>query len=339
NTYSLFGRRWKGRVLPRIRVSFPVSDNQMLYFSYGHLVEWPNAYQVYSGLDLAHIDRSFLARVGNRTLDPESTVEYEVGLRNQFTANDVFTISAFNKDKFDYVVRRYIPEIDRTSFVNEDYARILGVEISYIKRIGKQFRGMLSGSYQVAKGKSNSAEESFVRFSEEQTTREKFLAWDRPFFFRVTANFIGTEERGLLGLEVLKNFNFYVSATFQSGKRYTPLLFTGIDQVKGRPSYREDLSEEYQRIGQNWFWVDLTLEKAFSVGPVQLSATLEVTNLFDIKNSTIINPLTGRAYELGDPTASRDPLNPHPRDVGIPPFDPARYLEQRHIMAGLSFNI
>lgn len=338
DTFSLFGRRWKGRLLPRIRVSFPVSDNQMLYFNYGHLVDWPNAHQVYTGLDIARLDRSFLARVGNPTLDPESTVEYEIGLRNQFTADDVLTVSAFNKDKFDYVVRRYIPEIDRTSFVNEDYARILGIEVSYIKRIGRHFRGMFSGSYQVAKGKSNSAEDSFVRFTEEQTTKENFLAWDRPWFVRFTTNFIGTEDRALFAIAPLKNINIYVSATYQSGKRYTPLIFTGINQVTGRPSYREDFSEEFQRIGKDWFWMDLTIEKWFAIGTFDLSLSLEITNLFDKKNSTIINPLTGEAYELGDPTPFRDPLSPHPLDRGIPPFDPARFLEQRHILAGISVN-
>ena len=34
---------------------------------------------------------------------------------------------------------------------------------------------------------------------------------------------------------------------------------------------------------------------------MKLSYFLEVTNLFNDKNSDIINPLTGKAYEMGDP--------------------------------------
>ncbi len=339
-TFSLFGNRWKGRFLPRVRVSFPVSDNQVLYFNYGHSVDWPNAYQVYSGLDISRPDRSPLSRVGNPALDPETTVEYEIGLRNQFTTDDVFTISAYSKDKYDYVVRRFLPELDKTTYVNEDYARINGLEVSYIKRIGKLFRSTISGSYQVAKGKSNSAEASFFRYTDEQTTKEKFLAWDRPFNFRVNANWLFDDpSEPMFDISWLNQLNIFFQWNFQSGKRYTPYLITGIDANTKRPVYREDLSNEYQSIGENWWWADMNIRKWFMIGGTKFTLFIEITNLFDNKNSTIINPLTGRAYELGDPTPFRDPTFPHPEDRGLPPFDPARYLEQRHITGGISVDL
>lgn len=336
-TYTLFNSRWKGRILPRIRVSFPVSDNQVLYFNYGHSVDWPNAYQVYSGLDISRPDRSPLSRVGNPALEPETTVEYEIGLRNQFTTDDVFTLSAYSKDKYDYVVRRFLPELDKTTYVNEDYARINGVELSYIKRMGKVFRGSVSGSYQVAKGKSNSAEASFFTFTEEQTTKEKFLAWDRPFQFRITTNVLFDDEHEPpFGISALNNVNIYFQWNFQSGKRYTPYEFVRIDQNTKRPIYREVLSKQYQLLGEDWWWGDLNLQRWFFIAKTKVTLFVEVTNIFNNKNSTIINPLTGKAYELGDPTPFRDPTFPHPEDRGLPPFDPARYLEHRHISAGLS---
>jgi outer membrane receptor protein involved in Fe transport len=338
-SFQLGDRYWKGRLLPRIRVSFPVSDNQVLYFNYGHSISWPNAYQVYSGLDLKRQDRSYLARVGNPALRPETTVEYEIGLRNQFSTNDVFTVSAFSKDKFDYVVRRYLAEIDKTTYVNEDYARINGIEVSYIKRIGKWFVGSAGGSYQVAKGKSNSAEASFFRYSDEETTKEKFLAWDRPVQIKLSGNFVIDDDRGLFDISVLNQMRLYLQWNFQSGKRYTPYDSIGIDNTTGRVTYREDLSQEYQLIGESWNWLDLTFQKWFTIGPTRFTLFLEVTNILNAKNSTIINPLTGRAYELGDPTAFRDPTDPHPTDRGIPPFDPARYLQQRHFVAGISISL
>jgi len=338
-SYRLGNRYWKGRLLPRIRVSFPVSDNQVLYFNYGHSISWPNAYQVYSGLDLKRQDRSYLSRVGNPALRPETTVEYEIGLRNQFSTNDVFTLSAFSRDKFDYVVRRYLAEIDKSTYVNEDYARINGIEVSYIKRIGRWFTGSAGGSYQVAKGKSNSAEASFYRYSDEETTKEKFLAWDRPYQLKFSGNFVIDDGEGLFGIEVLDQMRLYMQWNFQSGKRYTPYDSVGIDNTTNRVAYREDLSQEYQLIGESWNWLDLTFQKWFTIGPTRLTLFLEVTNLLNAKNSTIINPLTGRAYELGDPTPFRDPTDPHPTDRGIPPFDPARYLEQRHIVAGVSITL
>ena len=144
------------------------------------------------------------------------------------TGGDVFTVSAFSKDKFDYVVRRYLAEIDKTTYVNEDYARINGIEVSYIKRIGRWFTGSAGGSYQVAKGKSNSAEASFFRYSDEETTKEKYLAWDRPIQLKFAGNFAVDDDQGLFGISALNQMRLYLQWNFQSGKRYTPYDSVGI---------------------------------------------------------------------------------------------------------------
>ena len=61
--------------------------------------------------------------------------------------------------------------------------------------------------------------------------------------------------------------------------------------------------------------------------------------MLDAKNSAIINPVTGKAYEYGDdvPDNLNDPRYP---DVQAPikayPFDPSRYLTRRNIKLGVS---
>ena len=57
---------------------------------------------------------------------------------------------------------------------------------------------------------------------------------------------------------------------------------------------------------------------------------LEVTNLLNTNNTAIVNPVTGRAWEVGDPVPSEwrilhlDPRDP--RSYGSPPDNPARYF-------------
>ena len=52
NTLGWFGnRRWKARLSPRLGISHPVSDNQILFFSYGHFSKWPKPQFVYAKLD------------------------------------------------------------------------------------------------------------------------------------------------------------------------------------------------------------------------------------------------------------------------------------------------
>lgn len=126
---------------------------------------------------------------------------------------------------------------------------------------------------------------------------------------------------------------------YQSGKRYTPAVFSGSYAQDGRPEYEFIRNARYNQIGDDWFWVDLNLEKNIKVGGMRFILFMEVSNLFDHKNSAIINPVTGRAYEFGDPTPNswNDPLYP---DLQAPlnpyPFNPARYLTRRNVKFGVT---
>jgi hypothetical protein len=83
----------------------------------------------------------------------------------------------------------------------------------------------------------------------------------------------------------------------------------------------------------------MNFEKYFSLSDIRFSLFVEINNLLDTRNSAIINPVTGRAYEYGDPIPSswNDPLYP---DLQAPidpyPFNPARYLTRRNIKLGVS---
>lgn len=128
---------------------------------------------------------------------------------------------------------------------------------------------------------------------------------------------------------------------FQSGKRYTQQLLTGTLE-NGRPEYTPDYDNINGEVGENWFWVDLDLEKYIDISSMQMVIGLYITNLFNAQNSAIINPVTGRAYEFGDPTPNyiNDPLYP---DLQAPlnpyPYNPSRYLTPRNIKFGISLKL
>jgi hypothetical protein len=62
-------------------------------------------------------------------------------------------------------------------------------------------------------------------------------------------------------------------------------------------------------------------------------------NLTNYQSPAIINPVTGKGYETGDPVplSWRDPSYPDPQDRGTPPTNPARYLSPRHMFFGVQF--
>ena len=348
-TTAFLGKRWKARILPKLRVSFPVTENNVLYFNYGHSTLMPHPRFLYAGLNPVYQDRSFLSNLGNPSINPEVTVSYEVGLKTKLSKDQALSITAFYNDKFDYIVSRRIliqdqtgRFVEKTFFINQDYARIRGVEVSYTHRINKWFKGVVTGGYQIATGKSNSAAESALQIKQNgfvPTTSEQFLAWDRPFDFKLALFFRGDTTVKPFGLS-LNNWRAFVSSTFKSGLRYTPYELTGTAD-NGRPVYERIDDEPFSKLAAPWFWTDVKISRDFffNKGNSKASLSFEVRNVFNNKNAQIINGVTGRAYENGDPLpiTARDPNYPDPQDNGLPPNNPARYLSPRQMMVGLQF--
>ncbi len=348
-TYDFFGRRWKGRISPRIGISHPVTDNQTLFFSYGHFSKRPRPQFVYAKLTPAAAHSTF-QRFGNPALNPETTVAYEMGLRTQITQDDVLTVTAYYRDIFDYVSTRSA-RIESARFmggnfityVNQDYARSRGIEVEYRKRIGNWFTGNASFAYQVATGKSSSADEGVLvlRGDLEEQIAENYLIWDRPFQASVNSNFFIPRGENLFGIPGLDDISLHIRMFYQSGRRYTPMYKVG-ETSDGRPIFESDRTNLFGEIGDPWFWIELNFEKQFRTMGTRWTMFIEVQNLLNNKNSAIINPVTGQAYEVGDPTPNswNDPMFP---DLQAPlrpyPFNPARYLTQRTMRLGVAFRI
>ncbi|HEY5536151.1 MAG TPA: TonB-dependent receptor [Ignavibacteria bacterium] len=348
HTYDFFGRRWKGRISPRLGISHPITNNQTLFFSYGHFNKRPKPQFVYAKLN-PQTAKSTFQKFGNPDLNPETTVSYELGIRNQFTNDDVLTITAYYKNIYDYVSTksiiinsgRYLGK-SFVSYFNQDYARTRGIEVEYKKRIGQWFNGTFNFTYSVATGKSSSSDAGFLVVSQgvQESIGENFLSWDRPF--QGSANLFFSIEKGKgifgFGRNILDNINIKTKIFFQSGKRYTPQLFEGYLE-NGRPLYESDYNNIYGNIGDNWFYIDFDIDKYIDLWGISCIINFGVRNLLNNKNSAIIDPVTGRAYEFGDPTPNgwNDPLYP---DLQAPvdpyPFNPARYLAPRQIKFGIS---
>ncbi|MDP3830284.1 MAG: TonB-dependent receptor, partial [Ignavibacteriaceae bacterium] len=248
NSYAFFGnRRFKARLSPRLGISHPVSDNQVLFFSYGHFSKWPKPQFVYAKLNPLNAKSSF-QKFGNPNLNPETTVAYELGLKTQFSSDDVLTLTAYYKDIFDYVsTRTAIIQSARfatqrfITYVNSDYARSRGIEFEYKKRMGKWFTGSASFTYSIVTGKSSSADEGVLVLQGDlqESIKEEYVTWDRPINASVTTNFYVKKGEPLFnfGHGILDDYNIYLRFHYQSGKRYTPAIFTGKYDTDGKPEY------------------------------------------------------------------------------------------------------
>ncbi|HDR05154.1 MAG TPA: TonB-dependent receptor [Candidatus Marinimicrobia bacterium] len=344
-TFSFFGHRAKAHLSPRLGISHPVTDNDVLYFNYGHFSQLPTYNYVYAKLN--NISENTYQLIGNPNLNPKTTVAYEIGLKHKFSASSALELKAYYKDMFDYETSQSIttfnPLLGRYSlmmYVNMDYARSRGLEFIYRKLYGRYFSGDISASYAIATGKASTPNDNLLveagMLSSKPIT-ENYLSWDEPF--RIVANFrinVNEDERPrLFGLPIPNNFKISAHMEFQSGRRFTASVATDtIETSEGRKYFLgfSQSDRPYSELADPVFTVDVKINKYFKLKRLRYSIFVDIENLFDFPVPRRINPFTGRPYDPGE-IVSYSYAN------GIDPnSDPSRYRSPRHITSGLSFN-
>ncbi|MEX2363604.1 MAG: TonB-dependent receptor [Balneolaceae bacterium] len=314
STYNFMDQRFKMRLLPRINVSFPVRENMVMYFNYAHKTKLPHPTYIYAGLDPFYQDRSFLSNLGNPNLNPEVDISYEIGFRYQVSSNDALNINAFWSDKYDFITSERIlvrdatgRDTERSFRVNGDFARVRGVEVSYIKRHSHYLQGNISATYSRAEGLSSTSNDALSDIisggQDIGNNVETPLAWDRPFDIKGSMIFTWDRPSPLFGINHVNKFKAYLSGTFRSGQRYTPMIYRG-DQnhpITGEETWRpiydvdSDPNKRYSEIGEAWLMFDFNFQKWFEINGTRIVASLEITNLLNAENPAIINPVRDTA--------------------------------------------
>jgi outer membrane receptor protein involved in Fe transport len=336
-TFEVFGLRGKGHLSPRIGISHPVSDRDVLYFHYGHFSQQPRGQYVYAKLKAT--SPATYQLFGNPNLNPTTTVAYEIGIKHKFNENLVMDLKAYYKDMFDYPSSERVemenPRLGNISYLmyfNMDYARSKGIELRIKQRATKYLTGTLNFTYAVSKGKSSHPNDNLLVEAgqlEEKPLKESFLSWDRPIRLTVDLNYHVGKGEGplLLGLPLPDMWGISVHWELESGMRYTRLI--DID----REIY--DDANPYLKMAPYWNQLDFRIYKYTELLGMDFQIMVEVENVLDARIPRIINPYTGREYRPGDiltNTYTRD-FNPNPNPI----YNPSKYRWPRTVRFGFSF--
>jgi hypothetical protein len=317
DTSELFGNRYKRTVSPRIAISYPVTDRDNLFFNYGHFSQWPTYYYVYT--HVASGVEDLFGNLGNINLDPQITIQYELGARHSFSDNLAGDVTVFVRDNFNYptserfTVQYYDPvegskEAEYFLYRNSDYARSRGVELSLRKRRGRYLSGGLNYTYSIATGKSsdpNAQRELFVGGATgEVEQQEGFLWWNRPHRLSANFDFRVRNYRGprLLGLQLPGHWGFNCYYSLSSGRAYTKQDFTG-----------QAISEDYAHNGPIEQNFNMKLQKWILWGDYRIDFNLQGWNVFGWDEPRSVDPITGEPYKDGFGTYANPPTNPDSR--------------------------
>lgn len=263
---------------PRIGISFPITDQGIIHFSYGHFYQLPPYRFLYTNPNFKKSGST--PTYGNANLNPEKTVTYEIGLQQQLTETIAFNITGFYKDVRNLLALQEIRiSTSETYFkyVNKDYANIKGITFSLTKRKlpDDLFGASLDYTFQVAEGNETGASSFFLDLSSGRQS-EKIpvpLDWDQTH----TLN-------GSITFGNYKDWVVTIVGTMNTGLPYTPILFEREIFLKTN-SERKPLQTN----------VDLLIEKTFSFDVAAVTLFVKIFNLFDTLNERFVYDDTGRA--------------------------------------------
>lgn len=291
---------------PRVRVSFPVTDQTGFRLSYSHQVQSPDFASVLTGINN---DLSFTNTndIFGRDVTWGKSILFEFGVRHAFSQDLVMDVSAYNKDKVSDLAGRiqsfYDPQRQDTTRINvltnADFGNVRGVDLNLIQRLGDYFNGQLAYTFQVAKN-TGSDPFSYLRTTARQVSAvtgdrvdppQAILPTDDNRTHNISGslsfNFPGDFQQGSFLGTILGNAGAFFRFRFVSGLPYTRLINAGNGQTAPFLAFglSGQANEPINASTMPWTkQVDLRLTKGLRLGGLDWTLYGDFRNLLNIAN-------------------------------------------------------
>jgi len=314
----------KYQVSPRIGGAFPISSTGKIYFSYGYFFQRPRFELLYENPDF-DIPVTGFGSFGNADLEPEKTIQGEIGIQQQLSDNIVIDATLYFRD-----IRNLTGTTsDRISlttgktyskYVNSDFGLIKGFILALNNRFNSGLSTKIDYTYQVAQGIASDPKDAHKAAESGKLPEIQLvpLNWDQ----RHTVNFSA--------IYAASSWGFSVIGRFGSGLPYTPRNESDISTIS---TNRATKLETYN--------VDLRTYKVFNVYDYSVTAFLRVFNLFDTLNEIGVYTDTGRARGTIDEYRASQSLGETGEWVNTLDewfTNATHYSEPRRVEMGLTIN-
>jgi outer membrane receptor protein involved in Fe transport len=294
------------KISPRIGLAHVVTDKLVFHFSYGHFFQNPDFYHLYrNDNSLANMEESD-AIIGNPGLKPQKTVAFEFGGKYQVSDNLALDFSSFYKDIRDLTSTKYYSRqpYNYTVYINEDYARIQGFDISVKHRAGRFINSSVHYTYSLAQGSGSDPLAGYY-FREGDAhlrpKREFYLDFDRAHDFSANVDLRFPDS---YRIRPLANFGINVLYQMASGLPYTP-SYSGALSI--------DINSERKAATNS---LDMRIDKAFVFGGNRMVIYLKGTNMLDHLNVRNVWSATGDPWWGGPANYRSNDRQANPTNIG-----------------------
>jgi len=280
--------------MPRIGVSFPITDQALFFASFGVVSQRPSS-RTFTTLET-------LQGTGggnNPALRPEKTTKYELGFRQRVGARAAFTITSFVHQIENLIQIREIrgasPNV-YSSYENVDFGTVKGLELGLDLR---RTRGISANinytlSYADGTGSGDRSTSTIVWVDETPPNFISPLDFDQRHKFNASIDYrLGAGEGPtIFGAKLFENFGLNLLATAGSGFPYTPVV-EPFNLAGGARAANPAGSINGARMP----WssrIDLRFDRRFSLNSgASFTAFLWVQNVFDQVNTNDVWRFTG----------------------------------------------
>jgi outer membrane receptor for ferrienterochelin and colicin len=286
---NLVSASTKHMLSPRLSVSYPITDQGTIRFSYGHFYQIGSLSSLYRN-PFFRAPLGTTPSFGNPEVNPQKSVQYELGLQQGLTQDVKIEVTAYYKDVSDYIYSQRIitarGDKQYNLLTNLSYANTRGVSISLLKRRAPEdiFSASIDYTFQTVEG--NRTEPTDQVFFNEQQGRlsETFLV---PLSFDRSHTITST-----ITLNRPNDWAVSMIGYFRTGTPYTPAFPSSVVPIS--------FTQGSDRQPVQWN-VDLKAEKFFRFGSIDYSVFLQVDNLFDVENELSVYANSGRAlYNISE---------------------------------------
>ena len=286
-------------IMPRVGVSFPVSDRALFFASYNVVSQRPTE-QAFTPFSRYEEITPQDSNVPNASLEPERTTQYELGFRQRLTETAAISLSGFYRTQDNKISSRGLigAQGDYGTFINADFTTTQGVEVNFDLRRTRNLSMTANYTLSFAQGTgSDAGATSTVTWR--GNYYPQFISpsdFDQRHTLNVTADYrFGDNEGPMIGgMHLLENFGINVIGQFGSGQRYTGLLpNTGFSVISTFTPDTDGSINSGQLPATSR--LDLRLDRSFDLGfqDAELQAYLLIQNLLDTRNILAVYRSTG----------------------------------------------
>ncbi len=308
----------KIRLSPRISFSYPITDRGIIRFSYGHFYQMPTLSSLYRNPYFESFNYIVTPTYGDPNLEPERSIQYEMGLQQQLGDDFKFELAIYYKDVNNLLQTRQVlagTVGDRVFNIltNVAYANVRGFTFSLLKRraIGSPFSASLDYTYQIAEGNLSDPTANFFDAKSGKETEQTFVFLDHDRTHTLNGTF---------SLGKPNNWNVSALTSLWMGSPYTPVLPASLSPV----TFSENSARR-----PTFLNVDFRAEKFFKLSKFDFSVFTQIENVFDIKNENFVFSSSGSALSAIEEKTEASTLNSVRRQFARNPslFPPVAELD------------